>query len=89
MSTVIFLELGGKVKGFLDGGIAHYNQSCKAQTPVDPLSCGEAGERAIAGWSPKINGKDILTPSLRGALKVARGHLAFNMAAAQAGHPIR
>ena len=89
LTTLFLLELGGKVKAFLDAGISNYNQGCTTRQPVSPATCGDAGDRALKEWSPKVNGQEILTPALRTALKGALGHFSYNLAAAAAGHPLR
>ena len=89
MNPLFWMEMGTKVKSFLEAGIAHYNQSCATRQPVTPDTCGNAGDMAIKVWSPKVNGQEILTPALRASLKGALGHFSYNLAAAAAGHPLR
>lgn len=86
--TRLLLDLGSNASKALDACRAAYDADCKAGRTPTPAGMAVAAVRAVSGWTPEWKGKAILTPAVRQKLADALGTLAFNLSAAERGHPL-
>ena len=84
----LFTGFGSNASAALKAGIAAYKAAVAAKNAPSVAGCAVAGATAVRGWEPALSGRPVLSPALRAKLADALGHLAYNIAAAEAGHSI-
>jgi len=78
----LLMDLGKQASKSIKAGVKAY-KAANGDVSKGKLATVVLGE--VRDWEPTINGQRVLTPGLRTSLAGALAHLAYNIAAADAG----